>query len=573
MSYLSEHLNQPEGRWLRDCVLLLALFGTLFLSGLGSAPLIDPDEGRYAEIPREMLERGDFVTPTLNYVKYFEKPPLLYWLNAGSIKFLGQNEFAVRLPSALSGLLTIIVTYGTARTLFNRRTGLLAAMILGSSAGLLMQGRIILTDMVLTCCLTTALFCFLLAARPGTKKQQLFFSLFFIFCGLSVLTKGLIGMVLPAGIIFWFLLVGKRWHLLREIPWVSGLLLFSLITTPWFLLVSLKNPEFPHFFFIHEHFQRYTSTIHQRSQPFWFFLPIMFLVMLPWSFFFPGSLAHAWKDRFRHDGATLFLLIWPLVILCFFSLSSSKLIPYILPTMPPLALLIAQRCNNGWLQRQSPLHSGTLVLGLVLISAGTALALLPLLPTLKPFFLNSGQLAKQLADLLYGPKPVLTVWVVASTGLALVVPGLMLLLLRQTRSTLVLVALLCTFGILLELILPVMFTRYAAPRLSPRILALAVRVHATPQTSLAQMGPQQGMNFYTGKRLITVGDADELSFGSRQGNQNNWFLSKEQFLPFWQSDRHVIIVLKRHEADQLTSLSTPSRILADNGSLVLLSNR
>lgn len=295
--------------------------------------------------------------------------------------------------------------------------------------------------------------------------------------------------------------------------------------------------------------------------------------MLPWSFFFPGSLAHAWKDRFRHDGATLFLLIWPLVILFFFSLSSSKLIPYILPTMPPLALLIAQRCNNGWLQRQSPLHSGTLVLGLVLISAGTALALLPLLPTLKPFFLNSGQLAKQLADLLYGPKPVLTVWVMASTGLALMVPGLMLLLLRQTRSTLVLVALLCTFGILLELILPVMFTRYAAPRLSPRILALAVRVHATPQTSLAQMGPQQGMNFYTGKRLITVGDADELNFGSRQGNQNNWFLSKEQFLPFWQSDRHVMIVLKRHEADQLTSLSTPSRILADNGSLVLLSNR
>ena len=573
MSYLSEHLNQPEGRWMRDCILILLLFGALFLGGLGSAPLIDPDEGRYAEIPREMLERNDFVTPTLNYVKYFEKPPLLYWLNAGSMRLLGQNEFAARLPSALAGILIILATYGTGRMLFNRRTGVLGAMILGSSVGFLMQGRIILTDMVLTGCLTTALFCFLLAIRPGTKTKLLFFYLFFIFCGLSVLTKGLIGMVLPAGIIFWFLLVGKRWHLLREIPWFSGLLIFFLVTSPWFVLVSLSNPEFPHFFFIHEHFQRYTSTIHHRNQPFWFFLPILLLVMLPWSFFFPASLVNAWKDRFKYDGATLFLLIWPLVIIFFFSLSSSKLIPYILPTMPPLALLIAQRCSNGWLQRLSPLHAGTLVLALLLISAGTALVLLPLLPTLKPFFLNSGQLARQLADLLYGPKPVLTVPVMTSTGLALAVPGLILLLLRQARSTLLLVTFLCTFGILLELILPAMFTRYAAPRLSPRMLALAVRTYATPQTSLAQMGPQQGMNFYTGKRLITVGDADELSFGSRQGDQSSWFMSKEQFSQFWQSDHHIMIVLKRHETDQLTSLSTPSRILSDNGSLVLLSNR
>lgn len=100
MSPLYEHLNQPEGHWLRDSILLLILFGFLFLVGLGSAPLIDPDEGRYAEIPREMLVRGDFITPTLNYVKYFEKPPLLYWVNAGSMAVFGQNEFAARLPSA-----------------------------------------------------------------------------------------------------------------------------------------------------------------------------------------------------------------------------------------------------------------------------------------------------------------------------------------------------------------------------------------------------------------------------------------------------------------------------------------
>jgi 4-amino-4-deoxy-L-arabinose transferase-like glycosyltransferase len=573
VNHLSEHLNQSEGRWLRDLIVLLVLFGALFLVGLGSAPLIDPDEGRYAEIPREMLERGDFVTPTLNYVKYFEKPPLLYWLNAGSMKLFGQNEFAARLPSALAGLFTIIITYSAARTMFNRRTGLLAAIILGSSAGFLMQGRIILTDMLLTCCLTTALFCFLLATRSAAPHKRSFFYLFFIFCGLAVLTKGLIGMVLPAGIVFWFLVIGKRWHLLREIPWFSGLTLFLLVTAPWFILVSLKNPEFPYFFFIHEHFQRYTSTIHHRGQPFWFFLPILVLTMLPWSFFLPGSLTQAWKERYNSQCAPLFLLIWPLVILFFFSFSESKLIPYILPTIPPLALLIAQRCTSGWLQRQSPLRTGTLVLGLLLFIAGVTLALLPLLPTLKPLLLNSGQLARQLADLLYSSTPVLSIQVMATTGLTIALPGLLLLFLHRSRSTLLSVCFLCSFGILLEIMLPVMFTRFAAPRLSPRALAQTAQTRLTPQTVLAQMGPQQGMNFYTGKRLITVGDADELSFGRDQGNQSNWFMTKDQFAQFWQSDRHIMVILKPHEAQQLTSLPTTSHILADNGSLLVLSNR
>ena len=201
MNRFSEHLNQPEGRQLRDSLILLILFGFLFLYGLGSAPLIDPDEGRYAEIPREMLERGDFITPTLNYVKYFEKPPLLYWVNAGSMAVFGQDEFAARLPSALSGLLTVLLTYLAGRQLFNRRTALVGALILGSCAAFLLQSRIILTDMLLTLCLSAALFSFLLAVR-NTEPQRVkqLFRLFFICCGLAVLTKGLIGMVLPGEI-------------------------------------------------------------------------------------------------------------------------------------------------------------------------------------------------------------------------------------------------------------------------------------------------------------------------------------------------------------------------------------
>ena len=127
--------------------------------------------------------------------------------------------------------------------------------------------------------------------------------------------------MLPGGIIFWYLLLGKRWDILKHVPWFSGLLLFIIVTVPWFVLVSLKNPEFLHFFFIREHFQRFTSTIHQRSQPFWFFFPIFLLIMFPWSFFLPGSLRKAWQQRRTSKDATLVLLLWPLVILLFFSFS------------------------------------------------------------------------------------------------------------------------------------------------------------------------------------------------------------------------------------------------------------
>ena len=140
-----------ERGWLRDLISLALFLGIPFFLFLGRLPLIDPDEGRYAEIPREMLERGDLITPTLNYVKYFEKPPLLYWLNAASIKLFGQTEFAARFPSALCGLLTILITYTIARRLYDRRTAQISALILGTSAGFVLQSRIILTDMLLTC--------------------------------------------------------------------------------------------------------------------------------------------------------------------------------------------------------------------------------------------------------------------------------------------------------------------------------------------------------------------------------------------------------------------------------------
>lgn len=574
MAPLSHYSNRSEGYWIRDLMFLSLLFGFLFLYGLGHAPLIDPDEGRYAEIPRAMLERGDLITPMLNHVKYFEKPPLLYWLNAGSMKLLGQNEFAARLPSALAGLLTVLVTYAAGRRLLHRRTGIVAACILGSTAGFLFQSRIILTDMVLTFCLSSALFCFLLALNSSENQRRLFYRLFFICCGLAVLAKGLIGIVLPAGVIFWYLLVGKRWHILFEIPWISGLFLFMAVTAPWFVLVSLKNPEFPEFFFIREHFQRFTSTIHRRSQPAWFFLPILLLTMLPWSFFLPGSLKKSWNERHANNGTSLFLLIWPLVIILFFSLSSSKLIPYILPVFPALSLLVAHRAASQWHSRRPDHTPAVVVLGSLLLVAGIALVSIPLLPWLPPLLQKSGQLGRELAAMLTGPAPAITVAHTMVPGSILALFGLLLLFALRSRSTALIVTLLCFFGILLDLLLPWGFARYGAERLSPKSLALAAIRHAGPETVLAQSGPQQGMNFYTGRRLVTVGNMDELAFGSQQGDQKDWFMSNDQFYHLWRSDRHVLIVVARHEVPQYPAANSDKAVvLADNGSKLLLSNR
>ena len=560
MSHLYEHLNQPDGRWLRDIFLLSILFGFLFLAGLGSAPLIDPDEGRYAEIPREMLERGDFVTPTLNYVKYFEKPPFLYWLNAGSMQLFGQHEWAARLPSTLSGLLTVLLTYAAGRKLFDRKTALIAALILGSSAGFLIQSRIILTDMLLTFCLSAALFCFLSATRCTDRKQQLFFQLFFIFSGLAVLAKGLIGIVLPGGIIFWYLLVSMRWQLLRQLPWFSGLLLFSTVTAPWFILVSLKNPEFPHFFFIHEHFQRYTSTIHQRSQPFWFFFPILILTMFPWSFFLPGSLKNAWHERHSSKGVTLFLLLWPLIIILFFSLSSSKLIPYILPVFPPLTLLIAAFFVSQWRSRKGTgIRAPFLLISLLVMILGICTTAVVIFPELW------GHVQKNNLPV---PKQLLLF-----SGIFFTAAGVLLLLGLRTRSTTVIVTLLLLFGIAIELMFPKFYSDQIAESLSSRKIAQAALQHATPQTILAQIGPNQGMNFYTRKRLMTVFILDELTFGSQQGDQRLWFPNFVDFVHLWKSDQHVLLVLPRSDIRNFaTVINTTPTIVLETANQALLSN-
>ncbi|MBK5274432.1 MAG: phospholipid carrier-dependent glycosyltransferase [Desulfuromonadales bacterium] len=575
MRDLKPIVSNGSGGWLRDLLILAVCLGIPFFQYLGGLPLMDPDEGRYAEIPREMLERGDLITPTLNYVKYFEKPPLLYWINAASLKLFGQNEFAARFPSALCGLLTVLATYIIARKLYSRRAALFSALILGTSAGFVLQSRIILTDMLLTFCLTAALGSFIVATcREGRRSKALPWYLFYVFSALAVLAKGLIGMVFPAGIIFFYLLLSRRWRLLSEMRLASGLLLFLAVAAPWFVAVSLKNPEFARFFFIHEHFERFTSTVHGRNQPFWFFVPVLLGTMLPWSFFIPGALVRAWRDRNHEEGrAGLYLLIWIAVIFLFFSKSGSKLIPYILPIFPPLAMLIGQRIDLLSAGRSRELKGAAMLLGLALLVLGAAALAYARLPQAAALLSSrvpgwSAPLAQFVSH-----APAFSVAAVVTLGGLFLFQGLGTL--NSTgKNPMRMFVVLCIGSFLLEILVPRLIMGEITRAESPRELALKAAALAGPDTAIVTYGPMQAVSWYTGRRVLVTGKIDELEFGSRQGDQTAWFPDQQALLALWGSEKHVLVFLNKGELNGLRPLLDPRPVVkGEAGRRVLISNR
>jgi 4-amino-4-deoxy-L-arabinose transferase-like glycosyltransferase len=346
--------SEAKTGWSWPKVLLgLGLLLTLYYAGLGAVPYFQPDEGRYTEIPREMLASGDFVLPHLDGVLYFEKPPLYYWLNAAALSVFGISEFASRFWSATLGLLGLLPLYLLGKRAGSTRAGLLAAAILGTSPLYLALAHLTIIDMALSVFFTLTLACFYLASvesRPQVRRA-LFYGMFAA-AALTVLSKGLIGIVLPGGIVFTYLLLGRRWDVLKRVPWFTGVPLFLLIAAPWHVLAAMRNPDFLWFYFVREHFLRYLTTVHDRVEPWWFFLPIVLWALLPFTALLPASLWERARPSvirtwaFKEASPELFCWLWAAVTILFFSLSHSKLIPYILPALPPLAVLAALQLDR-----------------------------------------------------------------------------------------------------------------------------------------------------------------------------------------------------------------------------------
>jgi 4-amino-4-deoxy-L-arabinose transferase-like glycosyltransferase len=311
----------------------------VLLSNLGGAALFEPDEGRNAEIAREILLLRDWVTPHYDFIARLDKPILFFDLVALSYKVFGISEWSARLPSAVTAFGCLFLTYFLSRSLFGRWAALWSALILLTSLEFFVLSRIVILDMLLTFFLTLALCCFFLGQRGVERGQgKVQFLLMYAAMGAATLVKGPIGVMLPAAVIVFYLVFTKRWMLVRhmEIPW--GISIFLLTAAPWYILVEYRNPGYLHYFLWEENLARFATSQFKRSGSWYYFIVVLSGGFLPWTMMLPTTIANLWKHSL--DGERLFVILWIALPLLGFSLSSSKLPHYILPIFPALAIVV-----------------------------------------------------------------------------------------------------------------------------------------------------------------------------------------------------------------------------------------
>ncbi len=332
---LRAHDAKAGQRWLWAALLLL-----LWLPGLGDRALTRPDEGRYAEIGREMAQSGDWITPHLNGIPYYEKPPLQYWATAVAVDMLGPTPLAARLWTGLLGLLGLAAAAFFGRRLFGMEAGQRAPWILGSMVYYSALGHINTLDMGVSVWMFVAIGCFLMAQqeRPLAWMMGAWAA-----ATLGFLSKGLMALALPGATLVIYTLFTRDTSPWKRLALLPGLALMMLMTVPWFWQAWQVHPPFLSFFFIHEQFDRYTSTIHQRVEPIWYFLPILLAGLWPWTWIAFQALRDVlWRHHGRQFSPSRFLGLYAVFVVLFFSLSDSKLPDYILPAFPALALLTAR---------------------------------------------------------------------------------------------------------------------------------------------------------------------------------------------------------------------------------------
>ncbi|HUI83847.1 MAG TPA: glycosyltransferase family 39 protein [Candidatus Binatia bacterium] len=328
-----------------DALALLAFCGFLFLVGLQTVGLVGADEPRYAQIAREMLARHDWVTPVLFGNPWLEKPPLYYWCAMLAYQAAkGVSDTAARLPSAVLSSLLIIFIYVWARR-FRPGMQLDAALITASAAMVIGFGRSASTDMPLTVMFTVAMLSWY-AWHAGQKRSWLLG--FYFFLALATLAKGPVAVLLAAVILVAFAAVRRDRHLLTRTLWPAGVALYLVVAAPWFIAMQRANPQFFRMFFLQQNLERFTSNLYHHPQPFWFYLPVALLGLVPWTVFVVAAVVDAIRDwRYSAEQAPgqedlrTYLTLWLLLPIVFFSFSHSKLPGYILPAIPAATILLA----------------------------------------------------------------------------------------------------------------------------------------------------------------------------------------------------------------------------------------
>jgi 4-amino-4-deoxy-L-arabinose transferase-like glycosyltransferase len=354
-----------------DILLLAGFCAFLFFYGTGQFGLIGADEPRYAQVAREMLERRDFVTPTLAGRPWLEKPPLYYWQAILAYSVLGVGDVAARIPSAMDATFLVIAIY-----LFFRRfrpgVEVDAALIAASSAGVVGYSRAASTDMVLASTFSIGMLAWW-AWREGGKKTHL--AVFYISMALGMLAKGPVAPFLGGVIIALFAAATRDWRLIAKTLWLPGILVFCGVSLPWYLTVQARNPQFFHEFILEHNLARFSTNLYHHSEPLWYYLPVIVLALVPWILLVGVAFLKAvrvwWAERKSPDGFDLdlqlniFACIWLVIPVIFFSLSRSKLPGYILPAVPAGAVLLADDLRRRFEDSQSLTKSIAIVHALI----------------------------------------------------------------------------------------------------------------------------------------------------------------------------------------------------------------
>jgi 4-amino-4-deoxy-L-arabinose transferase-like glycosyltransferase len=526
---------------------LFAIFTLIWFVALGTRSLIHPDEGRYAALALEMARSGDWVTPRLNGVLYFEKPALQYWIGALSFQVLGVSEFSARFWPGAAGFLTALITAFTAMRLWGRDAGVRALAISASMTWIIGNSHFLTLDAGLTLFLTLTLCAHLLAQHDAADAlaQRRWTLLAWAAMACAVLSKGLVGLVIPGAALLIASLWSRDFGVWARLHWRVGGALFLAIAAPWFILVSLRNPDFAQFFFIHEHFARYLTHVHQREGTWWYYVPLLLLGLLPWTSSLPWLLRRGPDDaspsalQLRRT-----LVAWIGFVFVFFSASGSKLPSYILPLFPALALLLTLQ-----LRKVQP----------------RALRWHLLLPTL--VWLCAGLASTQLGGLGSADTPqevlaVLAGAIQAGAGIFLVGAFIAWLCLGQERRS---AALLCVAFAHFAAFTLVMQGHDAfgqmksAHALAPKVLPLLDK--DTPVFALRDY--DQTLPFYLRRNVMLVDYVDEFEFG-QQHEPGKSLATLDEFIERWHALPGGAAYMTRETWDELRRRDVSMRIVFED---------
>ncbi len=589
--------------WRTAVLVLIGLWWVIYMVGLSRPALLDDADTVHAEAAREMLLRHNWVTLYANGVRYLEKAPLMYWSVAASYKLFGVNEWSTRFPLMLGVLAMILATYGLGRRVFGPDGGLDSGLVLATALGPYLFTRFLIPDVLVGLWLTLTFWLFVECLEQEHPSKWICWGLAVV-CALNVLTKGLIGLVFPAGAIGAYLLLTGNLKYLLKLRLISSSVIFLAVAAPWHILAGLENPAqgavrgFWWFYFINEHVRRFLGTRmpHDYDKvPLLLFWVLLVMWLVPWSVFVPQALLEVprrWRDirsqMTPRQRAYLLFLLWNLVIVGFFSFSTRQEY-YTIPAIPGMALLV-----GGWLsrERESEAESrerragrisaaGLLAIGILIAVVGFGLL----------WFSKAPVPGADLADLLkkhpqdyalsFGHFLDLTPQAMGAFrgplfwfSLAFLVGSFANFILRRRGCAGRANAALAAMMVIVLASVHAAFTMFS-PILSSKDLALAIKAHYQPGDQVVVAGLYENassLNFYGGFPLRSLRPpAGNMWYGSQFPDAPRVWETEASFTALWQGPQRVFFWAEDENPKELTGM--PRYVVAQEGGKIIFTNR